>query len=124
MKPGIHALLAVWLATAGPAIHAQPMPSDARLASNDDHWQPAAELALSDAPQSASAAASSVQLTRWSIATGGGHASHGGVVLHATLGQPQPGSAAGGSISLQSGFWFASSSPPPAAGRIFGNGFE
>jgi hypothetical protein len=46
------------------------------------------------------------------------------VVLHATLGQPQPGSAAGGSISLQSGFWFASSSPPPAAGRIFGNGFE
>lgn len=65
-----------------------------------------------------------IALSGWSIAAGGGVTGNGTRLMQATLGQSQPGSASGGSISLQSGFWFASSSLPPAASHIFDNGFE
>lgn len=64
-------------------------------------------------------------LRRWTIDAGGGRAAGGGIVLSGSIGQPEPGSAAGGSISLQSGFWFAAGAAPPPSGElIFRNSFE
>jgi hypothetical protein len=64
-------------------------------------------------------------LRRWSIDTGGGRASGGGLSLTGSIGQPEAGSASGGDVSLQSGFWFgAGSTPPPSGDAIFRNGFE
>lgn len=64
-------------------------------------------------------------LKRWTIDAGGGCASNGGLVLTGSIGQPEPGSASGGGISLQSGFWFGTGSvAPPVGDLIFRNGFE
>jgi len=64
-------------------------------------------------------------LTRWTIDAGGGRAAGGGIVLTGSIGQPEPGSASGGGISLQSGFWFGSGGvAPPVGDLIFRNGFE
>lgn len=66
-----------------------------------------------------------IALRRWSIDAGGGRASNGGIVLSGSIGQPEPGSASGGGISLQSGFWFGSAGgAPPVGDLIFRNGFE
>lgn len=66
-----------------------------------------------------------VTLRRWTVDAGGGRASGGGLTLTGSIGQPEPGSAAGGDVSLQSGFWFgAGSAPPPSGDAIFRNGFE
>lgn len=66
-----------------------------------------------------------VTLRRWTIDVGGGRASGGGITLTGSIGQPEAGSAAGGDVSLQSGFWFGpGSTPPPSGDTIFRNGFE
>ena len=60
-----------------------------------------------------------ITLKRWTIDSGGGVVGAGGIQLHATVGQPDPGFATGGGYRLQAGFWYASNS-----GRLFADGFE
>jgi hypothetical protein len=64
-------------------------------------------------------------LKRWTLDAGGGRATAGALALAGSIGQPDAGSATGGAIELQGGFWFAAgvAGPPPDA-LIFRNGFE
>lgn len=70
------------------------------------------------------AAVDAARLKRWTIDAGGGRAAGGGIVLTGSIGQPEPGSASGGGLSLQSGFWHAAGGAPPSGDSIFRNGFE
>lgn len=66
-----------------------------------------------------------VELARWTIDAGGGRVGGGGIVLSGSIGQPDAGSASGGGIELQGGFWFDVGTAGPQPGDlIFQNGFE
>lgn len=60
-----------------------------------------AALLLGAAPAEAQ-----LTLSRWTLDTGGGTGSGGAFALTGTIGQPDAGVHAGGSFSLQGGFWF------------------
>lgn len=52
-------------------------------------------------------------LAQYVIAGGGGQATGGGWTLNATIGQPVAGTASGGGMVLQAGFWSAQLQGPP-----------
>lgn len=54
----------------------------------------------------AAATAAAIELTAWTVDSGGGPLSGGGWTLVGTFGQPDAGALTGGSYTLRGGFWF------------------
>lgn len=66
-----------------------------------------------------------VELQRWTVDAGGGRSVGGGMALTGSIAQPDAGSASGGGVELQAGFWFSRpDTTPPGDDLIFQDGFE